>query len=90
VTISEGEREVLLRLRNLMSQLGSANDALDRGYDDQGRRMQADSLETVASLLAAHPWIDADHPDLGEALRSPMLTNHVWSSAEDLIDALLG
>jgi hypothetical protein len=73
-------------------ELGSANDAADRGYLDVAERIRYEASAEIRALLDAHPLIGEVLPDLAGQLHDGSLAESRWSTqldhAHTYLDAL--
>ncbi len=83
------ERTALILLRNLRSTIGSANDADDRGYSDEARRMREDSAASIRNLAAQHPFLAERLPVLERELETGHIFGFGWEEIYNAVNALL-
>jgi hypothetical protein len=70
-------------------ELGSANDAADRGYLDIAERVRYEASAQIRALLDAHPSISEVLPDLALQLDDGSLATSGWSAQLDRAHAYL-
>ena len=69
--------------------VGSANDAADRGYLDVAERLRYEAYAKIRALIEAHPSISDVLPDLVAQLDDGSLAESGWSTQIDRAHAYL-
>lgn len=87
--MDEDQREVLIGLSDLLTTLGSANDAEDHAYIDDADRMRQESCESIQRLLANHAFLEALLPSLEWELKSGHILNFGWANLKQVVEAAL-
>jgi hypothetical protein len=83
------ERKPFVDLIARLWDLGSANDAADRGYPDIAERLRDEATTKIRSLIDAHPVICEVLPDLAAQLADGSLAQFGWSTQLDRAHAYL-
>jgi hypothetical protein len=83
------ERKPFVDLIARLWDLGSANDAADRGYLDIAERIRYEASAQIRALLDAHPSIREVLPDLAGQLDDGSLAYSGWSTQLDRAHAHL-
>jgi hypothetical protein len=83
------ERKPFVDLIARLWDLGSANDAADRGYLDIAERVRYEASAQIRALLDAHPSISEVLPDLALQLDDGSLATSGWSAQLDRAHAYL-
>jgi hypothetical protein len=85
----EERQAVLLTLRDLLSTIGSANDAEDHCYREEAERMRKDSCEAIRGLMEEHAFLTELFPKLQWELDTQHILIFGWSELYDSVDAHL-
>jgi len=80
---TDERRKPFANLITQLSQLGSANDAADRGYSDEAERMREKAFAEIRELLDAHPTISDVLPELRAQLDDGSLAYFGWATQID-------
>jgi len=72
-----------------LSELGSANDAADRGYGEVAERIRDKALAEIRELIDRHPEICEALPDLRAQLDAGSLAYFGWATQMDRAQARL-
>jgi hypothetical protein len=83
------ERKPFVDLIARLWELGSANDASDRGYLDIAERVRYEASAQIRALLDTHPSISEVLPDLAGQLDDGSLACSGWSTQLDRAHAYL-
>jgi hypothetical protein len=73
----------------LLGELGSANNAADRGYSEEAQRMRANAFAEIRRLIQAHPLICDLLTDLRAQLDDGSLAYFGWANQLDRAQAHL-
>jgi hypothetical protein len=80
------QRATLERLRELLTKIGSANDAQDHGCREDADLMRLEASAGIRELMAEHPFIGGLLPGLARSLETRNIEASGWSSLVDAVE----
>ena len=80
------QRAPLERLVELLTKIGSANDAHDHGCREEAESMRREASAGIRELMVEHAFIVALFPGLARALETRYIEGSGWSSLVDAVE----